>query len=140
MMEAKVKYIANMQFVGKASSGHTILMDTSPEKGGTDTAPTPMELLLMSLGGCTGMDVVSILRKMKIEFDSLEIELKGERASEHPKVYKKIELVYKVKGKNVPEDKVKRAVELSQEKYCSISAMFKPEVEMSYAIEIEQDV
>lgn len=131
-MEAKVKWIANMQFVAKANSGHAILMDTSPEKDGTDTAPTPMELLLISLGGCTGMDVVSIMRKMKIDFKSVEIEIKGERASEHPKVYKKIELVYKVKGKNVPEDKVKKAVELSQERYCSISAMLKPTVDISY--------
>lgn len=137
-MEAKVKWIANMQFVGKSDSQHAILMDTSPEKGGTDTAPTPMELLLISLGGYTGMDVVSILRKMKINFKSVNIEIKGERTSEHPRVYKKIELVYKVKGNNIPNDKVKKAIELSQEKYCSISAMLKPRVEINYVVEMEK--
>jgi len=140
MMEAKVKWLANMQFVGEVPSGHNVLMDTRHEVGGENSAPAPMELLLIALGGCTGMDVVSILRKMKVEFESLEVGIRGERAFEHPKVYKKIELVYKVKGTGkmpVPPDKVKRAVELSQEKYCSITAMLKSTVEISYTTDIE---
>lgn len=136
MIEAKVNWIANMQFVGKANSGHGVLMDRRPEKGGENIAPTPMELVLIALGGCTGMDIVSILQKMKVDFDSLEIGIKGERIEEHPRVYKKIVLVYKVKGSNIPNDKVKEAVKLSQEKYCSISAMLKPKVEINYEIEI----
>ncbi len=136
-MEAKVKWIANMKFVGEDTLGHTVLMDTRPEVGGENSASTPMDLLLIALGGCTGMDIVSILRKMKIEFKSVEIEIRGERASEPPRVYRKIELVYKVKGNNIPNDKVKKAVKLSQEKYCSISAMLRPTVEISYTVEIK---
>lgn len=151
MIEAKVKWIANMQFVGKVTSSrfigaptYDVLMDSSSAvRTGFKPAPTPMEFLLIALGGCTGMDVVSILRKMKVEFDSIEIGISGERASEHPKVYRKIELVYKVKchserSEESLEDKVKRAVELSQEKYCSISAMLKPKAEISYRIEIRE--
>ncbi|MBI4721761.1 MAG: OsmC family protein [Candidatus Stahlbacteria bacterium] len=130
---AKVKWmLKNMQFSGQSDSGYTCLMDTRD----ANTAPTPMELLLIALGGCTGMDVVSLLQKMKVKFNSLEIELKGDRSDEHPRVYKKIELVYKVKGDNVPEDKVRKAVKLSQDKYCSVSAMLKPNVEISYTIEV----
>ncbi len=135
MIEAKVKWIGKMQFVGKTTSGHGLLMDTSSKVGGENTAPTPMELLLVALGGCTGMDVVSILQKMKIEFECLEIEVKGERVTEHPRVYKKINLIYKVKGKDLQEEKVKRAVELSQKKYCPILGMLKLRAE--YIIEVD---
>jgi len=139
MIKAKVKWIGGMQFVGKTASGHALLMDTSSKIGGEDTAPAPMELLLVALGGCTGMDVVSILQKMKIEFECLEIKVRGERTANHPRVYKKIALAYKVKGRNLSKEKVKRAVELSQRKYCSISEMLKPTAEISYTIEVEQD-
>jgi putative redox protein len=136
MIEVKVKSIGNMQFVGKSASGHGTLMDTRVEAGGENTGPTPMELLLIALGGCTGMDVVSVLRKMQVEFSLFEIEIRGERSEEHPKVYKKIELVYRIKGNNVSKDKVKHAVELSQEKYCSVSAMLKSVANITYIIEI----
>jgi putative redox protein len=139
MIEAKVKWIGGMQFVGKTASGHALLMDTSSKIGGENTAPTPMELLLVALGGCTGMDVVSILQKMRVKFEDLEIEVSGERRADHPRVYKKIALRYKVKGRNLTKEKVKRAVELSQKKYCSISEMLKSTAKISYTIEIEKD-
>ncbi len=138
MVETKVNWIGGMQFIGRTASGHALVMDTSSKFGGENTAPAPMELLLAALGGCTGMDVVSILQKMKVGFESLEIKISGERAAEHPRVYKTIYLVYKVKGRNLAEEKVKRIVELSQEKYCSISKMLKPTAEITYTIEVEQ--
>jgi putative redox protein len=137
MLKAKVKWLGGMQFAGKTTSGHGLLMDTSSKFGGENTAPTPMELILAALAGCTGMDIVSILKKMKVEFNRLDIEVKGERAEEYPKVYKKIDLIYKLKGKNLKKEKVNRAVELSQEKYCSISEMLKSTAEINYIIEVE---
>ena len=139
IMEVTVRWINGMQFVGKTGSGHTVVMDTSTEFGGENMAPTPMELLLVALGGCTGMDVMSILRKMEVRCECMEINIRGERSDEHPRVFKKIELAYRVKGKDIPEDKVKRAVELSQEKYCSISAMLKRVADITYRVEIENN-
>ncbi len=136
MKEVNVKLINKMQFAGKTPSGDIVLMDSSAGEE-KNNIQTPMELLLMALGGCTGMDVVSILRKMKVSFESIEIEIKGEQVSEHPKTYNKIELVYKLKGENIPKDKVNRAIELSQEKYCSVSAMLTPKAEINYTIEME---
>ena len=136
MIEAKLNWIGGMQFVGKTASGHAILMDTLSKFGGENTALAPMELLLVSLAGCTGMDVVSILRKMNVKFDSLEIKVGGERVCEHPKVYKKIDLIYEIKGRNLPEDKIKHAVELSQERYCSISEMLRKTAEITYTIRV----
>ena len=139
IMEVTVRWINGMQFVGKTGSGHTVVMDTSTEFGGENMAPTPMELLLVALGGCTGMDVMSILRKMQVGCECMEINIKGERNDEHPRVFKKIELTYRVKGKGIPEDKVKRAVELSQEKYCPISAVLKTVADITYRVEIENN-
>lgn len=139
IMEVTVRWIDGMQFVGKTGSGHTVVMDTSTEFGGENMAPAPMELLLVTLGGCTGMDVISILRKMQVGCECMEINIKGERSDEHPRVFKKIELTYRVKGKDIPEDKVKRAVELSQEKYCPISAVLKTVADITYRVEIENN-
>jgi Predicted redox protein, regulator of disulfide bond formation len=97
-----------------------------------------MEILLMALGGCTGMDVVSILRKMHTQFDQFEIEIRGEKTEEHPRIYKKIELVYKFKGEEIKEENVEKAVRLSQEKYCSVSAMLRKSAEVTHRIEIER--
>jgi len=125
-----------MRFVATAQSGHAIIMDTDKDKGGFNSAPTPMELLLVSLAGCTGMDVIYILRKMKIEPEQFEIVVKAERAEEHPKVYKKTEITYLLRGKSIPEDKVKQAIELSQNKYCSVSATMKEVGEITYNYKI----
>jgi putative redox protein len=113
------------------------MMDAVEGLGGNDGATRPMELLLMSLGGCTGMDVLSILVKMKQSVEDFHIELEGEHAPEHPKIYTKIEMVYVVAG-NVDAAKLERAIELSEEKYCSISAMLRAagvNIQTSYRIE-----
>ncbi len=124
-----------MQFVGIPNSGHAVLVDASEEVGGLDSAPRPTELLLIAQGGCTGMDVVSVLRKMKVDFSDFEMEVEGERTEEHPKFIKKIHIVYKIWG-DVPEDKLKKAIELSLEKYCSVANTLNGKAEITYSYEI----
>lgn len=125
-----------MRFTGKGESGHDVAMDASPKGGGEDTAPRPLEVLLSSLGGCTGMDVVSILRKMKTEPSGLRIEIDGERASEHPKRFTKIHLTYVVAG-DVPEANLQRAIELSLEKYCPVANTLAGVAEITSEYRIE---
>ncbi len=122
MVEAKVTLLNDMQFSGAASSGHTLIMDADNESGGHNAGFRPMELLLVSFGGCTGMDVISILRKKKQNFSGLEINVKGEKSDTDPKIYKEIHLEYVVKGRDVEKRAVERAIDLSLEKYCSVGA------------------
>jgi len=136
MVTISVEWKDKMRFKGKADPGHTVVMDVGVE--GANKGATPMEILLMALGGCTGMDVVSILRKMHTQFDQFEIEIRGEKTEEHPRIYKKIELVYKFKGEEIKEENVEKAVRLSQEKYCSVSAMLRKSAEVTHRIEIER--
>jgi putative redox protein len=135
-MKVRVTLNEGMQFVGNSESGHAVLLDAAPGVGGSDTAPRPMELLLISLGGCTGMDVVSILRKMRVEWDRFEVLLEAERAPEHPKVFTKIHLTYRIWGSDIPEDKLKKAIDLSQERYCSVTAMLGKSAEITYGYEV----
>lgn len=135
MPSATVRFVDGMQFVATSGSGHAVVMDTTEDVGGHDTGPRPMEMVLIALGGCTGMDVVSILRKMQVPFTRFEMEIQGERAPEHPKHFTKITVLYKVWG-DVPEEKLKRAIDLSLEKYCSVSNSLKPKAEVSYEYRI----
>ncbi|MCX7732332.1 MAG: OsmC family protein [candidate division WOR-3 bacterium] len=135
-MEAKVRWTEAMQFVGISGSSHALVMDTGPDHGGKDTAATPMELLLIALAGCTGMDVVSLLKKMRVNFSGLEINVRAERRDEHPRVFTGIELEYVVLGTGIDRAAVQRAVELSQEKYCSVRAMLRPDCPVSFRITI----
>jgi putative redox protein len=122
MAEAKVTLLNDMQFSGAASSGHTLIMDADDESGGHNAGFRPMELLLVSFGGCTGMDVISILRRKKQNVSGLEINVKGEKSDTDPKIYKEIHLEYVVKGRDVEKRAVERAIDLSMEKYCSVGA------------------
>jgi putative redox protein len=122
MMEAKVTYVDGLRFVGEASSGHAVVMDGDPQFGGRNTAARPTELLLIGLGGCSGMDVISVLKKKKQDVRNLEMNITGERASEHPQKFTDITIEFVVTGRNISVDAVKRAVELSMEKYCSVKA------------------
>jgi putative redox protein len=122
-MEAKVRWAKGMKFIAETDDQHSVVMDADSEFGGEDSGPRPIQLLLGVLGGCTGMDVVSILRKMRIGFDSLEIEVKAERTDQHPMVFTQIELKYVIIGDDIPEDKFAKAIELSHDRYCSVSAM-----------------
>ncbi len=125
MTRANVAWKGKMSFVGTLDSGHQVLMDAPADVGGEASGPRPIDLFLLALGGCTAMDVISILRKMKVEFDDFDVEIIAQRASEHPKVYTEIDLQFSVRGDDVPEDKLVKAIELSQEKYCSAAAMLK---------------
>lgn len=115
-----VEYTGGMAFRGSGASGHEVRMDANREVGGGDSAPRPLEVLLCALGGCTGMDVVSVLRKMKTEPTALRIEIDDERAPEYPKVITKLHLTYVIEG-DVPEKNVAKAIDLSLAKYCPIT-------------------
>lgn len=136
-MKARAKFIEGMAFHGEAGSGHSLIMDGSPEYGGRNAGFRPMELLLVGMAGCTAFDVVHILRKGREDVADCVVEVSAERASEDPKVFTKIHLDYRVKGKNLAEAKVKRAIELSKEKYCSASIMLGKGAEVTYAYKVE---
>ena len=123
MPNARIHYRGKMLFEGVSGSGHRVLMDSAPEAGGENQGIRPMETVLVALGGCTGMDVVSILNKMRVEFQSFDMEILGKRREEHPKAYQYITVRYQFEGADeVDLEKITRAVSLSQEKYCSVSA------------------
>jgi len=120
MGRTEVVHEGGMRFVGRGASGHPITMDAAATSGGSDQAARPVEALLASLGGCTGMDVVSILKKMKTPSESLRITVEDERAAEYPKVIERIHLVYQLEGR-IPPENIERAIELSLSKYCPIA-------------------
>jgi putative redox protein len=135
MTEIKTRWLSKMSFESEVD-GHTITMDASPEAGGENDGPRPKPLLLASLAGCTGMDVVSLLNKMRVEYTDLQINVKGELSEEHPRIYRKIHISYLLKGREIDEAKVEKAVLLSQEKYCGVSAMLRQAADVSYDIRI----
>lgn len=135
-MSIKVKYTDGLQFVGESDSGHAIVMDGTPDVGGADTGMRPMELLLVSLGGCSGMDVISILKKKKENVNGLELNIKGEKAENYPKKYTSVNIEFIVKGRGVSEEAVKRAVELSMDKYCSVKATIEPTANVTWSYRI----
>ena len=122
-MKARAKLIEGMAFLGEAGSGHAVVMDGAPDYGGRNLGFRPMELMLVGLAGCTAFDVVLILRKGREDVVDCVVEVSAERAAEDPKIFTAIHLSYRVKGTNLTEAKVKRAIELSKEKYCSASIM-----------------
>ena len=135
-MRAVVKQIHGISFAGKADSGHWVTMDGPEEFGGSAAANRPMELILMGLGGCTSMDVISILRKKRVEVGDFECILEAERAPHHPKVFTKIKMKYVFYGRNIQAKDVERAIQLSEQSYCSVSAMLKNSVDIESAYEI----
>ena len=136
--EANVRWAGRMTFIGKAGTNHLVPMDTTAEFEGDGSATKPLELLLIALGGCTGMDVVPLFKKMRQDVTAVELNITAERSEEHPRVYTRIDLEYVVTGKALEEEKVKRAIELSQEKYCSVSAILKKSCPVNYAVRLVQ--
>lgn len=122
MAEARVHLISDMQFEGRSGSGHRLVMDADDSSGGQNKGFRPMELLLVGFGGCSGMDVISILRKKRQNVSGLEIQVTGEKADSHPHIYKNVHIEYVVRGKGIQEEAVERAVALSLDKYCSVGA------------------
>ena len=119
-------------------NGHIIPIDADAAVGGEDRGPRPKPLTLVSLGGCTGMDVVSILGKMRVNFDDLKVDVTGELTDEHPKYFKKIKITYSFVGKDLPLDKIEKAVNLSQERYCGVTAMLDKVADISHEIIITE--
>jgi len=138
-IKAEVRQVSGLTIAGKASSNHWIIMDTKEQAGGNEAGSTPMELVLMAAGGCTAMDMISLLKKMRIDYTDLKISLDGERTVEHPKVFTGIKLTYHIWGEDIPLEKVEKAVRLSQEKYCSVAGMLKNSVNVSYEIMLHQE-
>lgn len=122
-MKAAIQWVKDVSFVAESGSGHALVLDGAPEYGGRNIGPRPMELLLMGLGGCASFDVVTILKKARQQVTDVRVELSAERADAVPAVFTKIHLHFIVTGKELKENQVKKAVELSAEKYCSASAM-----------------
>lgn len=128
--------LEGVSFVGTADSGHRVVMDGPPEFGGRNKGTRPMEVLLLGLGGCSAFDVVHMLRKGRVDLTNCEVEIDAERASRDPKVFTRIHMHFVVYGNSVPESKVKRAVQLSAEKYCSASIMFSRVARLTHDYEI----
>ena len=135
-MKARVKWVQDVMFVGESGSGHAVVMDGAPEAGGRNLGMRPMELVLLGVGGCTSFDVVSILKKQRQNVHDCVAEMQAERADSDPKVFTKIHIHFVVTGKGLKDEQVKRAIELSADKYCSASIMLKPKVEITHDYEI----
>jgi putative redox protein len=128
----------NLQFESNNPSGHTVLMDTSVENGGQNSGLSPKAMMLSSLAGCSGLDVVMILNKMKVEVADFKIITTGELTEEHPKYYHSVNVVYQFFGKELPQEKLKKAVDLSVEKYCGVMEMFRKFAKITIEIEYNE--
>ena len=137
-MDATIEWKGDFCFEAKAPSGHTIVMDGPPEHGGANKGARPMELLLLGMGGCTAFDVVQILQKGRAGLKSCNISLSAERAAEDPKVFTSIHVHFVFEGENIKEALIKRAIELSAEKYCSASIMLGKTAAISHSYEIRE--
>ena len=133
---ARLRYAGNEAFVAESPSGHALVTGFAHEGL---TSPTPMELVLIALGGCSGADVVGILEKKRQVVTSYEIEVRGTRRDEHPRIYTKIEVVHRVRGRNVDPKAVARAIELSETKYCSVSGMLGATTEIVSSHEVTEE-
>lgn len=134
--KAVVHFAGNDLFAGITPSGHAQVLETNSERA---SAATPMELLLLALGGCTGVDVISILRKKRERVTDYRVEIRGERREEHPRAFTKMEIHHVIRGHDVSERAVAQAIELSETKYCSVAATLRPGVELVSSYEIVAD-
>jgi len=138
-MKARIKWVEQVTFVGETGSGHAVVMDGSPESGGRDLGPRPMEMLLLGAGGCTSFDVISILKKSRQSVSGCYVEIEAERADSDPKVFTKIHMHFVVTGKDIKPEVVARAIKLSAEKYCSASIMLGETAEITHDFEVTQE-
>jgi putative redox protein len=135
-LKAEVSLIEGVSFSGVADSGHQVIMDGPPELGGMNKGTRPMEMLLIGLGGCSAFDVVHMLRRMRQDLVDCRVELQADRAQQDPKVFTRIHMHFVVSGKNLAAAKVRRAVQLSAEKYCSASIMLGKTARITHDYEI----
>lgn len=132
------KWINNMAFEAEVN-GHKIVLDAESHVGGEDRGPRPKPLMLLALGGCTAMDVISILKKMRVEVEDFKVHVSGDLTEEHPKYYYKIHTVYEFTGSNLPMDKIEKAINLSEERYCGVTAVYRKVIEMTSEIKINKN-
>lgn len=133
-----IDWIKGMAFEAELD-GHKIVIDAIESVGGNDKGPRPKPLMLLSLAGCTGMDVVSILKKMRVELDDFSVEVEANQTDEHPKHYNEMNIIYKFWGKDLPMEKLKKAINLSEERYCGVSAVYKAYVKMTNEIQVNSE-
>ena len=136
-MKARIKWVEGVSFVAETESGHAMVVDGAPSAGGRNLGPRPMELVLAGTAACTAFDVVWILRKARQPVLDCTVEADAERATEEPKVFTRIHLIYRLRGKGLQRAQVERAVKLSKEKYCSATAMLAKTAEVSFEIVLE---
>ncbi|QOY35033.1 OsmC family protein [Anaerobacillus isosaccharinicus] len=132
-MKTTIAWAGKMGFTSTTPSGHQLAMDASEEVGGENSGPRPTELLLNAVAGCTGIDIISILAKMRLTPSTFKMDVEGTRAEDHPKKFTTLHIHYSFEG-DLPEDKVVRAIELSKDKYCSVSHSLSCKIEVSYSI------
>ena len=135
--EIQISWLKDMAFEAEVN-GHKIYLDADEGVGGNNMGPRPKPLMMVSLAGCTGMDVVSILKKMRVDYDALDIKVEGEVTEEHPKRYSKMTIIYNFKGKDLPMDKIEKAVTLSQDRYCGVSAVYREGLKLDYKINLSE--
>ena len=138
-MKSKIRFVENMQFIGTADSGHAVVMDAPPSVGGNNTGTKPSELLLMAFGGGSGMDVISILKKKKQDVTNFEINVNGETPESHPRSFTDIHIEYIVTGRNISEDAVQRAIDLSLGKYCMVGLTISKAAKITYSYKVIQE-
>jgi len=131
----KVNWLENMAFEAEVN-GHKIIIDAAEPVGGENRGPRPKPLMLVALAGCTGMDVVSILKKMRVELDGFNVVVEGDLTEDHPKQFSQMRVIYEFKGKDLPMDKLENAVNLSEERYCGVSAMYRKAIGITTEIRI----
>ncbi|MEZ4651628.1 MAG: OsmC family protein [Candidatus Eisenbacteria bacterium] len=139
MKKARAVHIQGVTFMGITDSKHWVPMDGPAEFGGSDAGIRPKELLLLGLAGCTGSDVASMLTKMRVPYTKFEVDIEAEMSDEHPKVYTKMVVVYRFWGEDLDTSKLERAIELSETRYCGVSAMFRPILDLSSRYEINPE-
>ena len=127
--------MSNLAFEA-AIDGHKIIIDAKPEVGGTDKGPRPKPFMMVALAGCTGIDVASLLKKMRIDVDEFNVKVEGDITEEHPKHFTGMHIIYEFKGKDLPPDKLERAVELSQNRYCGVTESYRKAMKLTYEIKI----
>lgn len=135
-MQARIKWVEEMCFLGTTESGHAVLMDGPPDSGGRNLGPRPMEMLLLGAGGCTSFDIMLILKKGRHAVSGCEVSIEAERATSDPKVFTKIHLHFIVTGKNLKADAVDRAIKLSAEKFCSATIMLGKTATVTHDFEL----
>ena len=137
-----MKQILNMNWKGDMAfetemSGHKVIVDAAPEVGGKDLGPRPKEMMLVALAGCTGMDVVSILKKMRVDLTGFNVRVEANMTEEHPKHYDEMKIVYEFSGENLDEAKLKKAIDLSMDRYCGVSVVYRKAMPVNYEIVIK---